>query len=836
MHTHTAPAFHQWIKQRRQQLDLTQETLAERIGCAASTLRKIEAGSRQASRALLRRFASTLAVAPEHTEAFISWGRGNRLAPAALLGPAAGAAAAPAVSSALQPSLWPTIGREAELRQLCDLLSERRQRLITLTGPAGVGKTHLALAAAAAMQTAFRDGAIVVDATSIPSSQLLLPLIAGQLGITNPSAVLQDLVLHACAQRELLLVVDNMEHVLDASTLLATIVAAAPAVVVLATSQAALRVRGELRLRIKPLCLPHAQAQLSPDALAQFAATALFCERVRAVNAAWLDAAAPATITAICRRLDGLPLALELAAGYTSLFMPEELLAHLDAALPDLRQGHRDAPWRQQTLQRALEWSYNHLSATEQTALLRLAVLHAAWSREWGQQLLAQSMPEHAALELLSALEQKSLIEQRTDADVVRFRMLAVVREFALRKLAEQPWAHSAYADYSRCLLQLAKQIAPHEHTDWWGRRLKQEHATVRALIPLSIAANQIDQAAQMAQTLTAFWFRYGFWAEAITLLAPICAQSEQLALEQRIYLWRWLGHFHYSLDQLPAAEACVQRSLALALESNAEHSIGAAYNALALINHQRGDLKQAQHYLDQSERCAAASAPSLIFTNRGSFYESAGAYAQAQACYQRALELDRAQQNQWCISNNLANLASVALKQQQLQQAEALCRQAMTILEQLEHPAVQADVARMLGQLALKQHDLAGARPWLQQALNTSCALNSVWMIAAALELWATWFGHVEPATAAHILGHVRLLYAHTPGQRPPAAQQDELQLEHMLSDTLGKRAFHTALLVGQSMRLSDLLEQVATHAAAYPEAALRSMAVTLAPQSLAR
>jgi excisionase family DNA binding protein len=371
----------------------------------------------------------------------------------------------PVLSPALPKPATRFVGRVDELATLVALLEDPAERVVTVTGPGGIGKTRLALAAAAVIQNRFRDGIHFVDLSAVTRPRLVVPAVAQSLGLRERAGQDRRGQLVAYLRgKNLLLILDNFEQILDAAPDVALLVAAAPGVCVLVTSRAPLRISGERELPVPPLSLAGADA--APDELLASDAGRLFVERVREHDPGFsVDGGSARIVAEICARLDGLPLAIELAAARAKVLPPRQLRDRLERRLPLLTLGARDAPARQRTMRDAIAWSYDLLTPDEQTLFRRLAVFAGGCTIEGAEEVMGIPITP-SVLDLINALVDKSLLVREPGPQgEPRFGMLETIREYGREQLAERGEEASAHAAHARHFLRFTQTLRPLANT-----------------------------------------------------------------------------------------------------------------------------------------------------------------------------------------------------------------------------------------------------------------------------------------------------------------------------------------------------------------------------------
>jgi predicted ATPase/DNA-binding CsgD family transcriptional regulator len=448
----------------------------------------------------------------------------------------------PAPPHDLPAAATPLIGREREIADLTRLLES--SRLLTLTGVGGTGKTRLALHVAELMRGQFADGVFFVDLAPVDDLSHVPARIAAVLDIAeNTREPLSDTLTRALAGREILLVIDNFEHVIAAAPLVSQLLAAAPRLKMLATSREPLKLSGEQEYPVPPLSLPSGE-QPTLEAVAASEAGALFIQRVRMIQPRIvLNDDSAAAIAEICARLDGLPLAIELAAARCNLLPPQALLARLDSRLALLTAGPRDAPQRQRTLRAAIAWSYNLLNEAEKTLFARLAVFRGGFALDAIEAVCAHDPPPDL-IDDLASLVDKNLIglAAPTDKDLFgwhaipsggpRFAMLQTLREFAWEQLeasGELETMRRQHAEFFAALAERAEselRMAPHVH---WFQRFELESGNLRDALAWSLDHGSVETGVRLAGAIWLFWFAYGHHAEGLRWTQRLLARLDEV-------------------------------------------------------------------------------------------------------------------------------------------------------------------------------------------------------------------------------------------------------------------------------------------------------------------
>ena len=501
--------FGAWIKRRRKELDLTQSALAHMVPCAVQTVRALESRRLRPSRQLAERLADALQIAADDRELFLALAR--RTAP-----PVRTTQSTSGTSHLPNPET-PFVGRQRQIAHLAALIGRGKTRLLTLVGPGGVGKTRLAIEVSRRVAGDFPDGAWFVDLTSVREPALVAAQIAQVLGLPElpAGATLPSLAPHL-ARRHMLLVLDNLEHVRPEAAAVSALLRDAPGLTLLTTSRVAIGAAREQIAAVEPLQLPATRDAVPLEELERYEAISLFLLRAQAVRPDLaLDEATRAAITEICRRLDGLPLALELAAARLRLLSPAGLLARLDHPLRLLGGGAHDLPERQQKLRAVMDWSYALLDPAAQALFRRLAVFVDGWTAEAAEAVCDRAGHGEDTLSSIETLLDNSLVQLSARpgvfGDEPRFRMLEIIREYGIERLAEHGEEHAAREAHARYFQSLVARVAPELRG---GRQalslatLDSEYENLRAAFEWLLAAGAGDDALQFAVDMWYYWAR----------------------------------------------------------------------------------------------------------------------------------------------------------------------------------------------------------------------------------------------------------------------------------------------------------------------------------------
>jgi predicted ATPase len=548
-------------------------------------------------------------------------------------------------------------------------------RLLTLTGPGGVGKTRLGVQVAADLSADFADGVVFVSLAALSDATLVAASIAQavevkEVGGQALAATLQE----ALQDQQLLLLLDNFEQVLAAAPLVAELLAGCLQLKVLATSRAPLRVQGEQEFAVLPLALPAPTPLPDPEALAQVAAVALFLQRAQDIKPNFaLSAQNAGAVVEICRRLDGLPLALELAAARVRLFPPPALLARLSSRLTLLVGGPRDVPARQQTLRATLDWSYSLLTAAERTLFARLAVFVGGRTLE-AIEAVCNPQGDLDVLEGMESLVEKNLLRQEEGVGgEPRLVMLETIHEYARERLEASGEAEEVRRRHAEYFVALAEAAAPEltgPQQGAWLQRLEAEHDNLRAALAWSRQQAAWEVGLRLGGALWRFWFMHGHLSEGRRWLEAVLGGRGAAPAPARATALNGAGMLAYHQGDYGRATALYEEALALKRELGDKGGIAVLLNNLGEVAYAQGDYGRATVLYEESlalrRELSDKGGIALSLRNLGNVAYEQGDYGRARALHEESLALCREIGNKYNAAYCLEGLAAVVCAQGQ--------------------------------------------------------------------------------------------------------------------------------------------------------------------------
>ena len=714
------------------------------------------------------------------------------------------------------------IGREHEAAALRQLLSRADVRLTTLTGPGGIGKTRLALQVASEIAGEFPGGVCFVPLSAVGDSGLIASTIAQALGVreTGNQSLQESLKEYmSVLDQPLLLLLDNFEHLVSGAPVIAQLLTTGPKLKVVVTSQAPLHVYGEHEFPVPPLVLPDLKSIPPLEVLSRLPAVALFMERAQAVKREFvLTKETAPTVAAICARLDGLPLAIELAAARIKLLSPSAMLARLESSLNLLTGGARDLPTRQQTLRSTVDWSYGLLNAPEQTLFRRLSVFTGGCTLE-SVEAVCDTKGDLGldVLDGMASMVDKSLAQQVEQVDAeTRFLMLSTIREYALERLSESNDASATRRAHAAYYLVLAEEGAQDTaaHPEWLDR-FEVEHDNFRLALDYLIRTGDAAWGLRLGAALFRFWETREHLTEGRDTIARLLAMEGTAARPKLRARLLFAGAvLAGEQGDYISAQQLFEQSLETCVELNDNHGVAVALNALAVNARDRGDLATASLLF---ERCVAiwkdlgdSADLARALSNLANVMKLQGEYARASSLYDECLRMFRKAGDGAGAAWTLNYQGDVAREKADFGAARSFCEQSLAAFRQLRDGWGIASALSDLASLSFDQGDNAEARRLYGESIRMFQELGHKRGIARALECLATSAAaqsHAEQSL--HLAGAAAALR-----QRlgVPLTPTEAFKFEKALEfarRTLGTAAGLTAWMEGWTMPVEQAVQE---------------------------
>ena len=808
----TPPTVGELLRRYRSRARLTQEQLAERSGYSTDYISKLERGERLPPNTALDRLAAVLGLdATTHSVMEVARTRD------ALGAPDTGRAPGTTVAS-LPVQVTSFIGREKEIDLLSTLLDGPAVRLLTLTGPGGIGKTRLVVRLCELLAERFADAMWFVPLAPLTDPENVGPAVASVLGVTaKPGVSLTDAVVRFLGGRNGLLVLDNFEHVQSAAPFLGLIVERCPDLRVVVTSRAPLVLASEHRFEVPTLPVPTSESTSNVASIADHAAVRLFVERAQAVRPEFdLRAGTARDVVAICTALDGLPLAIELAAARVRLFPPRALRQRLSPLLALLSGGPVDRPQRHQTLRATIDWSYDLLTGQERVLFARLGVFAGGGTLE-AAEAVCDPGGELNVIGLLTSLVDKSLVRQDGEYEA-RVWLLETIRAYAAERLADMgEWAlvGARHAFYYAAMVEKIEPRLIGAEQDEALRQLDLELDNVRAALAWLWDHGHAEEHLGMAAVVSWYQVVRGPCGEARQWLERGLSAGDALSDAVRGGALLALGDVAIEQGDLDRARAALEAAQALCRAQGDQAGMGKALTRLGVIAWRQGDYERAVANDQAGLRLATAVGDrreqAYALSNLGTVATHLGDHSTARARLTEAVELNRAIGDREALAHALINLGYDLTLQERLAEAKAIFEEVLVTGRVFGLKRYVAYALENLGNICVLRDDHPGAAAYLRQGLVLGREMSDqhllLYLFSDVVKLNAA---QGLAADTARLSGVVTALRHRLGLSMAPAEDAARASALEMARTTLGERGYHDAYAQGLAMTLDEALDDV--------------------------
>jgi predicted ATPase/class 3 adenylate cyclase/Tfp pilus assembly protein PilF len=709
----------------------------------------------------------------------------------------------------------PFIGRSGEIAEITTLLGQPHVRLVTLLGPGGSGKTRLALQVGMNLLYSYRDGVFFCDLSPLTDPALIPSAIAETLGVKEEGTrtVLESLTSYF-REKHLLLVLDNCEQVIEAASEVGTLLNECRELHVVATSRTPLHLAREREYAVAPLPVPDSSNLPPIEQLRQYDAVALFIDRAGAAKHGFsLTPENAHTVAEICAQLDGLPLAIELAAARVKFFSPAALLRRLDHRLKLLTGGARDRPSRQQTLRATIDWSYSLLTAEEQMLLARLSAFSGGSSLA---AIEAVSCPNEDVdlMEGTTSLVEKSILRQEGE-DEPRFQMLETIREYAAEKLAEtgqDERIRESHAQYFLTLAEQAHQETKGANEPEWLARLDRELGNLRAAMSWFLERLQAEDELRLAGALDSYWLKRGYWTEGRRWMEAGLVASEWIQPAVRARVLRCLGVLAKSQGDFERGVPLLEDALALYRDLEDPEGTGMVLRNLGLFAIEQGKFERARTLVEEAVEIAQALGDRLR-TAQGLFQigqleAQQDRHALARERYQDALTLFRAEGSMSAVAMVLSNLGYIEIEEGKLAEAESQLEESLRISRKLGLTEYNGYTILGLGMVSRKQGHLDRAGQQLRESLRLALEIGSPRIANMALfEIVLVILAAGDAERAARLTGAEKALRERLQTTLSAGQKVDEQHMLARLGGKLSEEELAQAQETGRAMSLDEVI-----------------------------